>query len=101
MIIEHAEVADAAEILALQRLAYQSEAQLYQDPTIAPLRQTLADVIAEFDTYVILKAIEDGKIVGSVRAICHDGVCSIGRLMVNPSRQGEGIGTALMRQIEA
>ena len=39
--IEEAKVADAAEILALQKLAYQSEAELYGDDAIPPVTQTL------------------------------------------------------------
>ncbi len=101
MDIERADVGDAAAILTLQRLAYQSEAQLYHDPTIPPLRQTLAELAAEFETHVILKAIVNGAIVGSVRAYCDGSICYIGRLMVHPQLQRQGIGTALMGQIEA
>jgi hypothetical protein len=42
MMITQAAAADAAEILALQKLAYQSEAAIYQDYSIPPLTQTLA-----------------------------------------------------------
>ena len=99
--IMRAVVADTAEILALQRLAYQREAQRYHDPTLPPLRQTLAELAAEFETHVILKAVIDGTIVGSVRAYADAGICHIRRLMVHPYMQRRGIGTALMRQIEA
>ena len=99
--IERAEVADAAEILALQRLAYQREAQRYQEPDLPPLRETMAELTTAFETHVILKAIVDGEIVGSVRGRRDASVCAIGRLMVDPRLQRQGIGTALMRRIEA
>ncbi len=60
MEIVYAEVVDAATILALQRAAYQAEAKLYDDPHLPPLRQTLVELIAEFDTHVFLKAVVDG-----------------------------------------
>jgi ribosomal protein S18 acetylase RimI-like enzyme len=100
-VIGRATVADAAEILTLQRLAYQSEAELYQDPELPPLRETLAELEATFQTHLILKADVHGAIVGSVRAYSAGGICHIGRLMVHPRLQGRGIGTALMRQVEA
>lgn len=101
MHIQPATVADAEPILALQKLAYASEAALYGDPTIPPLTQTLDQMRAEFDRQVVLKAVVDGTLVGSVRAHLHAGTCRIGRLIVHPTVQGRGIGTRLMTAIEA
>jgi hypothetical protein len=47
---------DAVEILSLQKLAYQSEAQIYNDWTIPPLLQTAEEIKDEFNTHVFLKA---------------------------------------------
>lgn len=100
--IKDATPADAAEILALQRLAYQSEAELYGDWTIRPLTQTLEELVADCAALTVLKAVDEtGAIVGSVRASLDHGVCRIGRLIVRPDRQGRGLGTALMAAIEA
>ncbi len=100
MIITQATSADAEEILALQKLAYQSEAAIYQDYTIPPLMQTLSEISAEFHSRHFLKAVTDGGIRGSVRAHLEDGTCHIGRLIVHPAYQNLGLGTQLMNKIE-
>jgi ribosomal protein S18 acetylase RimI-like enzyme len=99
--IQAATVEDAPEILALQKLAYQSEAQLYGDWTIPPLTQTLESLIQEFGTSVVLKALAGDRLAGSVRARARGDVCEIGRLVVHPELQGRGIGSSLLREIEA
>jgi ribosomal protein S18 acetylase RimI-like enzyme len=100
MMIIRAAPADAAEILALQKLAYQSEAAIYQDYGIPPLIQTLAGIKAEFLRRHFLKAMAAGRIVGSVRAHLDQGTCYIGRLIVHPAYQNRGLGTKLMAEIE-
>ena len=99
--IETALPADAAEILALQKLAYRSEAQLHDDGTIPPLTQTLESLRQEFPSATVLKAMLGDRIVGSVRAKAVGDACEIGRLIVHPGHQGQGIGSALLRRIEA
>lgn len=92
---------DGAQILALQTLAYQSEAKLYDDWTIPPLTQTLFEIEAELETKIFLKAVFAGRIIGSVRAYLEAGTCRVGRLIVHPDYQGKGIGTLLMGRMEA
>jgi GNAT superfamily N-acetyltransferase len=96
-----AAVEDAAEILALQRIAYQSEAKLYQDFDLPPLHETLAEVQAAFSKGVVLKAVRAGKIVGSVRGCLNKGTCLIMRLFVQPELRNRGLGARLMQAIEA
>ncbi len=100
MEILDATIADAPEILSLQKLSYLSEAQIYDDYDIPPLTQTLGELKADFEHKSILKAIRDGRIVGSVNGFTKDDRCFIGRLMVHPEYQGRGIGSMLMEAIE-
>lgn len=100
MLVELADVADAQEILELQKLAYRSEAALYDDYAIPPLTQTLEQMREDFQRQVVFKATLSGRIVGSVRGYLQEGTCYIGRLIVQPELQNRGIGTSLMRTIE-
>jgi ribosomal protein S18 acetylase RimI-like enzyme len=98
--IETANVDDADEILVLQKEAFQSEAKAYNDFEIPPLTETLNELKQLFKNHIFLKATIDGKIVGSVRASLNSGTCHIGRLVVNPKFQNQGIGSKLLAEIE-
>ena len=100
MIVERANVEDVEEILALQKLAYQSEAMIYNDYTIPPLTQTLEEIMADFEKQVFLKVAVAGRIIGSVRVHVCEGTCFVGRLIVHPDFQNRGIGTMLLNGIE-
>lgn len=100
MVIEEAKVSDAEEIFALQKIAYISEAEIYNDYNIPPLVQTLEQVKNQFENHLFLKVLHEGKIIGSVRASVVDGVCTIYTLIVHPDFQNRGIGTSLIKKIE-
>jgi ribosomal protein S18 acetylase RimI-like enzyme len=99
--IMQAVIADGAEILALQKLCYRSEAELTNDFQIPPLLQDQKSIEHDFATQRFLKALKEGRIVGSVRAYSRDGTCHVGRLIVHPALQNRGLGTRLMHEIEA
>jgi ribosomal protein S18 acetylase RimI-like enzyme len=99
--ITHANIADAEEILELQKLAYQSEGIIYNDWSIPPLNQTIEEIKKEFAKTTFLKACSSDRIIGSVRASAHNGSCKIGRLIVHPDFQGKGIATQLMLAVES
>jgi len=100
MEVEKATISDAEEILSLQKLAYQSEAEIYNDFNIPPLVQTLEEIKKDFGIQFFLKAMMDKRMIGSVRAFIKEGTCYIGRLIVHPDFQNQGIGTKLMYEIE-
>ncbi len=100
MLIETADINDAAQILLLQKEAFQSEAKAYNDFEIPPLTETIEELKQLFKNHIFLKATVDGKIVGSVRASLNNGTCHIGRLVVDPKFQNQGIGKKLLSEVE-
>jgi ribosomal protein S18 acetylase RimI-like enzyme len=98
--ITRASQEDVEIILHLQMRAYLSEAEIYNDYSIPPLIQTLKEIRQEFSQQVFLNALEEGEIVGSVRAYLEKGTAYIRRLIVKPDSQNKGIGTRLMQAIE-
>ena len=53
----------------------------------SPLLQTIEDIKSEYAYKTFLKAVDSGKIIGSVRANLQDGTCYIGKLIVHPDFQ--------------
>ena len=55
MDIQRATAADAENILHLQRVAFISEAEIYNDFSIPPLFQSLDELKGEFSTHIFFK----------------------------------------------
>ncbi len=100
IIIKQAIMSEAEDILELQKIAYQSEAELYQDWNIPPLLQTLQQLELEFENHKIIVAKFNDEIIGSVRGYVDQGTLYIGRLIVHPDFQKQGIGSQLLMKIE-
>ena len=124
ILFHRAEKIDAPEILALQKIAYQSEAELYGDDSLPALHQTLEDLESDFermpqreatvlgargaqdssatdlDRIIFVKAVVNGKIIGSIRGYAMDGSAYLSRLNVHPYFRGRGIGRRLLEEIE-
>ncbi len=101
MTIGRATALDAPEILALQKIVYQNEAEMYDDWSLAPLKQTLDEMRKDFETRVFIKAVVGGKIIGSVRGyMVGDTTAHITRLIVHPYFWKQGIGTRLVQEAE-
>jgi ech hydrogenase subunit C len=101
VVVERAFAGDAPEILALQKIVFLNEAEMYDDYTLTPLKQTLDDLHADFQRRVFLKAVVGGKIVGSIRGRLEGETADIGWLIVHPYFWGRGIGPRLVGEIEA
>ena len=101
MRVSTATIADAEVILALQNLAFQSEAVRYRDFRMPPMVQSIDDLRRSFEDHVFLKATVDDRLIGSVRARRDEQTLHVARLIVDPEFQRKGIGKALMERIEA
>ncbi len=101
MEIRLATINDAEQILAIQRLAYQSEAKLHNDFDIPPLTQSLDELKAEFSRKTIIKINLDGFLIASGQAFYDSGTCFIGRMAVLPKYQGQGLGSKLLSSLES
>ncbi|MCC7300614.1 MAG: NADH-quinone oxidoreductase subunit NuoB [Verrucomicrobia bacterium] len=99
-IINRANQKDIPEILALQKIAYRSEAELYGDDSVPALGQTMEEITADFERMIFLKAVVNGKIIGSIRGYRDGDVAHISRVAVHPYFQRKGLATRLIKQIE-
>ncbi len=118
VLYQRAEKKDAPEILALQKIAYQSEAEIYGDQSLPALQQTLEQLEQDFERCpgapapsptavsngpeeaVILKAVVNGKIIGSVRGYGIGETAYVTRVIVHPYFRRRGIGRRLLDEIE-
>jgi GNAT superfamily N-acetyltransferase len=91
---------DAFAIAALIRLAFESQCELYGDWTLPPMSETAESVHEAMRSGVVLTARAGDDIVGSVRGALRDGTVDVGRLVVHPDIQGQGIGRTLALAIE-
>ena len=100
IIIGKALIENAEEILSLQKIAYVSEAKIIDDFTIPPLHQTIEEIQSEFRNQTFLKVELDDVIIGSVRTFLEGKTCYIGKLIVHPKNQNNGIGKKLLQAAE-
>ncbi len=99
--IDLVEQSHAGELLTVRRAAFVTEAQLYGDPNIPALTQTLAELEADLDRpdVVTIGAWDGVRLVGSVRVGLEEDRALLGRLAVVPDLQGQGIGTQLLMAV--
>lgn len=93
---------DLPEIIKLQHAVFRKEAEEYNDHELRPMVQSLDELRKEYKTVLYLKAVdENGEIIASTRGYVEDGTSYIGRTFVRADLQGRGIGTRLIRELEA
>jgi tRNA (guanine37-N1)-methyltransferase len=98
--------ADAGEILTLQLACWVAEAHANPGVEIPALHETLEDVRRWLATWTVIVRRREGRLVAAARGRVerhgdHTGAWDIGRLMVAPDLQGQGLGRDMLARIEA
>ncbi len=100
--IEVATINDVPDLFALQKKAFKPVAEKLGWDGIPQMSETMDQSIVAFANDKVLKLVcGNGKIIGSVRGSVTDGVLYVGRLMVDPDFQGQGLGRVLQRKLES
>jgi GNAT superfamily N-acetyltransferase len=96
--IERVGVDHVGEVFTLRRAAFVTEAQLYNDPQLPALTQTIDELAADLESpnVVTLGAWKGPRLVGTIRVGIEGDKATLGRLAVAPDLQGHGIGTKLL-----
>jgi tRNA (guanine37-N1)-methyltransferase len=101
LVVTVAQPADAGELLTLQRAAFLTEARLNGTLELPPLTETLAELTASIEGDTVLVARLRGRLVAAVRGMAKPGHrWYIGRLVVAPDLERQGIGSLMMDVIE-
>lgn len=100
IIIEKACFNDLKEILSLQKLAFQTEAESHGNYDIEPLKQTYESICEDFATYTFLKITLDNRIIASVKSRINEGTVWVGKLIVSPDFRRKGLGKKLLHEVE-
>lgn len=95
-----ASIQDAEELLEVQKKAFTKVAEFYNDFSIRPLIETIDEYKNEFNKFNYIKAELNDKIIASARGFEKENTCYIGRVVVVPEFQNQGIGKSLMKEIE-
>ncbi|SDT20401.1 tRNA (Guanine37-N(1)-) methyltransferase [Nocardioides scoriae] len=94
--------ADAGEVFTLQRACWVQEQLANPEVRIPALHESYADVQAWLPEWTTLVLRRGGRLVGAVRGRTEgEHTWDVGRLMVAPDLQGEGLGRLLLAETEA
>jgi len=100
VVVRRVQPGDAGELFTLQRACWLQEEQANPGVPIPALEESLDDVRTWLREGTVLVGRSHGRLVGAVRGVLRDGVWHVGRLMVAPDLQGNGLGRRLLEAVE-
>jgi ribosomal protein S18 acetylase RimI-like enzyme len=95
--IDLADTLAAAELLAFQRRAYQSEADLINYPALSPLRESLPELLDSGETVLGWRV--DGELIGAIGYTASMVEVTISRLAVATEYRRRGIAAKLVQAV--
>jgi len=99
--IHRASSDDASAMHSLQLRAFEEEGRRCGTQGLPPLQEQVSAIADHIKTQVALVAKEGDSVVGCVRGLVTNRVCTIRALVVDPSSHGRGWGSALLSALEA
>ena len=101
MKITNAEKVDIPQLYQLQRLAFQSEAEMIGSCEVPALQETEEEFCSDFANWTTLKLLNNaGEIIGAIRYRLSLNFVEVGRLMVHPNYRRRGLAQKLLAEVD-
>lgn len=99
--IHRASESDVQMMHGIQMRAFEEEGRRCGTPEIPPLLEQPDSILNHVTSHLALVAKQGSTIVGCIRGVLEGQICTVRALVVEPSMQGKGIGSRLLRALEA
>ena len=99
--LRHAVPADVGELYTLQLCCWVQEQHANPGVRIPALHESLEDMRRSLEEWTWLVLRRGGRLVAAARGRVEDDTWDVGRLMVAPDLQGQGLGRFMLAEIEA
>ena len=99
--LRHAVPADVGELYTLQLCCWVQEQHANPGVRIPALHESLEDMRQSLEDWTWLVLRRGGRLVAAARGRVEDDTWDVGRLMVAPDLQGQGLGRFMLAEIEA
>ncbi len=100
LVIRDASVLELQELLTVQKIAFKRYSNWLSLCQIPALNETLSELREDFHSKHVIAAEVNGKPAGSIKYAINEGVCVLERMSVVPKLHRNGIGRALVNEVE-